>query len=117
MSLNSVAVVILNWNGKHFLEKFLPSLIEHTSFAELIVADNCSTDDSLSFLKENFPQIRIITLSENYGFAKGYNEALKQVNSDVYVLLNSDVEVTENWLQPCLEVLKKDNDIAACQPK
>lgn len=117
MSLNSVAVVILNWNGKHFLEKFLPSLIEHTSFAELIVADNCSTDDSLSFLKENFPQIRIITLSENYGFAKGYNEALKQVNSDVYVLLNSDVEVTENWLQPCLDVLEKDNDVAACQPK
>ena len=117
MSLNSVAVVILNWNGKHFLEKFLPSLIEHTSFAELIVADNCSTDDSLSFLKENFPQIRIITLAENYGFAKGYNEALKQVNSDVYVLLNSDVEVTENWLQPCLEILKKDNDMAACQPK
>lgn len=117
MSLNSVAVVILNWNGKHFLEKFLPNLIEHTSFAELIIADNCSTDDSLPFLKENYSQIRIIKLPENYGFAKGYNEALKQIDTSVYVLLNSDVEVTENWLQPCLELLNKNNNVAACQPK
>lgn len=113
----SVAVVILNWNGKHHLEKFLPFL-EATGYPnmELIVADNASSDASIDFLQANYPQIRLIRLPENYGFAKGYNEALKQVEADYYVLLNSDVEVTPNWLAPMVELLEQDATIAACQP-
>lgn len=113
-----VAIVILNWNGKHYLEKFLPSVLA-TSYAniEVIVADNGSTDDSINFLTTTHPTIRIIRLQKNYGFAKGYNEALKQVSSDYYILLNSDVEVEPNWLQPMATLLESDSTIAACQPK
>lgn len=112
-----VAVVILNWNGQSFLEQFLPSVVKYSIDAQVIVADNNSTDDSISFLQENYPEIEIIPLDKNYGFAGGYNKALKQVNSEYYLLLNSDVEVTEDWLNPLIELLDNDNSIVACQPK
>ena len=103
-----VAVVILNWNGRNFLEQFLPSVLASTyNNMEVFVADNGSTDDSLSFLKKQFPQICLIAFPVNYGFARGYNEALKQVNADYYVLLNSDVEVKAGWLEPMVELLQK----------
>ncbi|MFK8038591.1 MAG: glycosyltransferase family 2 protein [Crocinitomicaceae bacterium] len=113
----SAAVVILNYNGKSFLEQFLPSVLQFSENAEVIVADNQSTDDSVSFLKTNYPNIRIINNPTNGGFASGYNQALAQVKSDYYVLLNSDVEVTEGWLNPCIKLLKSDDSIAAVQPK
>ena len=113
-----VAVVILNWNGKNFLEKFLPSVVAcNSSYSQLIVADNASTDDSVIFLKNNYPQIKIIQNTENGGFAKGYNDALKYVEAEYYVLLNSDVEVTPNWLDPIIDMMEADRSIAACQPK
>lgn len=113
-----VAVVILNWNGRKHLEQFLPSVTAATyENFEVIVADNGSTDNSLSFLQLHYPGIRTILFKENYGFAKGYNEALKQVKADYYVLLNSDVEVQPGWLEPMVELLEKDRSIAACQPK
>jgi len=112
-----VAVVILNWNGRNFLEKFLPAVISNSKESEIIVADNDSSDGSVDFLKKNFPEIRIIVNSENGGFAKGYNDALKQVNADIYILLNSDIEVTQNWIKPVLDLMGKDNTIAVCQPK
>lgn len=113
-----IAVVILNWNGRKHLEQFLPSVLaaSYSNF-EVIVADNGSTDDSISFLKIHYPLIQTILFEENFGFAKGYNEALKQVTADYYMLLNSDVEVTREWLQPMVELLEKDKKIAACQPK
>lgn len=112
-----VAVVILNWNGKSFLDKFLPFVIKFSSEAQIIVADNNSTDDSVQFLKNNFPQVKIIINSSNDGFSTGYNLALKQVEAQYYVLLNSDVEVTENWLEPIIALLDSNKNIAACQPK
>lgn len=114
----NVAIVILNWNGKDYLEKFLPSVLA-TTYAnmKIIVADNGSTDDSINFLTDTYPTIQIIRLEKNYGFAKGYNKALKQVSSDYYMLLNSDVEVEPNWLQPMVALLESDSSIAACQPK
>ena len=116
--LPKVAIVILNWNGKNYLEKFLPSVLA-TAYAnmEVIVADNGSTDDSINFLTTTYPNIQLIRLDKNYGFAKGYNEALKQVTSDYYVLLNSDVEVMTDWIQPMVNLLEADKTIAACQPK
>jgi hypothetical protein len=117
-ALPSVAIVILNWNGRHFLEQFLPSVLSTTyGNYKIVVADNASTDDSVAFLNKNFPQVELIVLSQNFGFAKGYNEALQYVESDYYVLLNSDVEVTLNWLQPIIELLESDEKKAACQPK
>lgn len=117
--MKKTAVVILNWNGKALLEKFLPSLIRYTTHpdVELIVADNGSTDDSLAFLMNIYPQIKLITLSQNYGFADGYNKALENVKSEYLVLLNSDVEVTDNWLMPMIDYLDANNDVAAVQPK
>jgi GT2 family glycosyltransferase len=112
-----VAVVILNWNGKSFLEQFLPSITNFSNEADIIVADNNSTDDSVSFLKNDYPSIRIIELDDNYGFAGGYNNALKLVDNEYYVLLNSDVEVTENWLKPMVNLLDDNIDVVACQPK
>ncbi|MBE0662934.1 MAG: glycosyltransferase family 2 protein [Bacteroidales bacterium] len=113
-----VSVVILNWNGKKFLEKFLPGVIEHSkNYADIIIADNASSDDSVEFLTANFPEIRIIQNETNGGFAKGYNDALSQVNSEYYVLLNSDIEVTANWIKPVIDLMEKDRQIAACQPK
>ena len=113
-----VAIVILNWNGKNFLEKFLPSVIQYNWHnAELIVADNASTDDSVSFLTTNYPQVKIIKNTVNGGFAKGYNDALKQIEAEYFVLLNSDVEVTSNWIEPVIQLMDTDESIAACQPK
>ncbi|MCB0401420.1 MAG: glycosyltransferase family 2 protein [Flavobacteriales bacterium] len=113
-----IAVVILNWNGKSFLQQFLPSVVEYSSdLADVIVADNCSTDDSLDFLKQNYPAVQVIQLEKNYGFAGGYNRALQHIPNEYHVLLNSDVEVTPNWLKPLLHVMESNNSIAVCQPK
>lgn len=111
------AVVILNWNGKKLLQQFLPSVIQHTPEATIYVADNASKDDSVALLKKHFPQVHILENTENLGFCRGYNEVLRQIDSDYYVLLNNDVEVTENWLTPLVELLESDPSIAACQPK
>jgi len=111
------AIVILNWNGKDWLEKFLPTIIQHSDMAEIIIADNGSTDDSLLFLSKNFPNIKVINNKENLGFAGGYNNALDRIHAEYYVLLNSDVEVSDNWLLPIIRLMDKDKDIAACQPK
>ncbi|MGG9963432.1 glycosyltransferase family 2 protein [Ferruginibacter sp. SUN106] len=114
----SVAIVILNWNGRKFLEQFLPSVMASVyDNKRVIVADNASTDDSVAFVKLQYPQIEIIINNSNEGFAKGYNTALKQVQSDYYVLLNSDVEVTPNWIKPVIELMESNTAIAACQPK
>ena len=115
----STAIVILNWNGESYLQQFLPVLIENTRIegVEIIVADNASTDFSLQILKEKFPSVRTIVLDKNYGFAGGYNKALAQVNADYYVLLNSDVEVSANWLNPMLRYMNEHPEVAACQPK
>lgn len=112
----STSVVILNFNGKNYLEQFLPTVIEHSAEAEIVVVDNASTDDSVNFIKKTFPQLRLIEFSENHGFAGGYNQALAQIDSDYYLLLNSDVEVTSNWLSPMLDLMRQE-DIAAVQPK
>jgi GT2 family glycosyltransferase len=113
-----VAVVILNWNGKRFLEQFLPSVVAHSlSDAELIIADNASSDDSIQFLEENYPDIRIIKNTVNGGFSRGYNDALSRVEAEYYVLLNSDIEVTADWLSPVIRMMDADASIAACQPK
>jgi GT2 family glycosyltransferase len=114
----SVAVVILNWNGQHFLEKFLPSVLASTyTNIQIIVADNASTDDSISFLQQYFPSVKIIVNDSNQGFAKGYNTALKKVTADYFVLLNSDVEVSPTWIEPIIQLMENDTTIAACQPK
>ena len=116
--LPKCAIVILNWNGRKFLQQFLPSVFLSTySNFDVIVADNFSADDSIDFVEKNYPAVRIIRLAHNWGFAKGYNEALKQVKADYFVILNSDVEVTANWLEPLIELLENDPSIAACQPK
>lgn len=113
-----VAVVILNWNGREFLEKYLPSVtINSQKDVKIVVADNNSTDDSIPFLKEHYPSIEIVRNSENGGFAKGYNDALEHVEAKYYVLLNSDVEVSPNWIEPIIELMDNDDSIAACQPK
>ena len=114
-----VAVVILNWNGVHFLEKFLPPLVEFTDqdMADIWVADNGSTDTSLELIRQKFPSVNTIELGENYGFAEGYNRALDQIDAPYFVLLNSDVEVTGNWLVPLYNAMKKDTSLGACMPK
>ena len=115
----SVAIVILNWNGENYLQKFLPILIDNSLIpgVEIIVADNASTDTSLSLLKDKFPTIRTIIFDKNYGFAGGYNKALAEVEADYFVLLNSDVEVTPGWLNPMLAYMDGHEKVAACQPK
>jgi len=113
-----IAVLILNWNGQHLLERFLPSIVEYNStIADVIVIDNASSDDSISFLKENYPSIQRIEFEENYGFAKGYNKAIELVSYEYVVLLNSDVRVTDNWLQAPFDFLESNLSYAACQPK
>jgi GT2 family glycosyltransferase len=113
----NIAVVILNWNGKKLLEQFLPEVIKHSNQATIYLADNASTDDSVAFVRQAFPTIKIIQNQENGGYAKGYNDALKHIESDIYCLLNSDVEVTENWLIPIIETFKKQPQTAIIQPK
>lgn len=112
-----LSVVILNWNGAEMLRKFLPSVLMHSAGVEVIVADNASTDDSLQLLAEEFPSVRTIVLDRNYGFAEGYNQALRQVEAEYYLLLNSDVEVPEGWLAPMMEYMESHPEVAACQPK
>lgn len=112
-----LAIAILNWNGKNWLEKFLPNVISYSGDAEIYVIDNASTDDSVDYLRQNFPQIKIVHNSKNNGFAGGYNDGLKHIHADIYCLLNSDVEVTPNWIDPVLNLFKNDPKIAAVQPK
>ncbi|AXT20491.1 glycosyltransferase [Flavobacteriaceae bacterium AU392] len=112
-----LAVVILNWNGKQLLEQFLPSVVKHSQEADIYVADNASTDDSIAFLSKVFPVIQIIQNAENGGYAKGYNDALKHIEADVFCLLNSDVEVTKNWLAPIINTFKSEVSTAIIQPK
>jgi GT2 family glycosyltransferase len=112
------AIIILNWNGQKLLEQFLPSVVNFSSeLAEIYIADNASTDTSIKFVKKFYPSIKIIENKTNEGYAKGYNEALADVEADIYCLLNSDVEVTKDWLKPILEVFKKDEKTAIIQPK
>ena len=114
----STAVVILNWNGRQHLEQFLPSVVKHTPRqVRIIVADNGSTDNSVSYVKVNYPTVEIIELKENHGFAKGYNLALEQVDAECFVLLNSDVEVTEGWLEPLVATITNDPNVGAVAPK
>jgi GT2 family glycosyltransferase len=116
--LAKVSVVIINFNGRKYLEQFIPSVLASTyTGMELIVADNASTDDSVNFLRTQFPAIRIIEMTRNHGYAGGYNVALKEVQSDYYVLLNSDVEVAPGWIEPIIELMESDQKIGACQPK
>jgi len=112
-----VAVVILNWNGREYLETYLPSIIQHSTSVRLILADNASTDDSLEFVERTYPQIEVIRNKTNAGFAEGYNLALEQIQADIFVLLNSDIEVTAGWIEPILNRFKSDESIVACQPK
>lgn len=113
-----VAVVILNWNGRFFLEKFLPS-VYNSSYPniEFVIGDNASTDDSLSFVRASYPKITLLENTQNYGFAGGYNHILSRVEADYFVLLNSDVEVTPNWIEPVIEMLERDEKLVAAQPK
>lgn len=117
--MKKVSVVILNWNGADMLRRFLPSVLacSQAEGVEVCVADNGSTDDSCEIIKWEFPDVRLIRLAENYGFAEGYNKALKQVEAEYVVLLNSDVEVTPDWLTPMVDYMDTHPDVAACQPK
>ncbi|MDX8572441.1 glycosyltransferase family 2 protein [Elizabethkingia sp. HX QKY] len=112
-----IAIAILNWNGKSWLEKFLHNVLENSQSAEVYVIDNASTDDSVAYISTYFPSVKIIINQQNHGFAGGYNEGLKQINADIYCLLNSDVEVTPGWLDPVAALFEKNLDIAAIQPK
>jgi len=113
-----VAIVILNWNGKQLLQQFLPSILENSRhLAEIIVADNASTDDSIAYVKENYKEIKIIENSDNGGYAKGYNDALQHVQADIYALVNSDIEVSPGWLEPIIKQFESAPKTAAIQPK
>ncbi|GAB1473986.1 hypothetical protein MASR2M69_14270 [Bacteroidota bacterium] len=117
--MSKVAVVILNWNGKHYLERFLHLLIKRTQIkdVEIVIADNCSTDGSQKWIKETHPEIRLIEFDNNYGFTGGYNRALEQIEADYFLLLNSDVEVTPGWIQPLIAALDNNPQIGICMPK
>ena len=117
-----VAVVILNWNGRGMLERFLPSVVDYSVSDEslsvsVVVADNGSSDDSVAFMREHYPQVQLVLLDKNYGFAEGYNRALAQVEADYYVLLNSDVECTPHWIAPVVAMMERDPQVAIAQPK
>lgn len=116
-NIKTAAIVILNWNGSHMMRQYLPTVIKNSPEAEVIIADNASTDDSIEMLQSNFPEIRTIILDRNYGFAEGYNKALEQIEAEYYILLNSDVDVPEGWLSPLLAFMESNPDVAACQPK
>jgi GT2 family glycosyltransferase len=113
----NIAVVILNWNGKDLLEKFLPSVVSYSNEANIYVIDNASTDDSIDFLRQNYPQIKIVQLDQNYGYAGGYNRGLKQIDADIYALVNSDLEVTKDWLKPIISEFNSNTKTAIIQPK
>ena len=112
-----IAIAILNWNGKSWLEKFLPNVLVNSQSAEVYVIDNASTDDSVAYISTHFPSVKIVINQQNHGFAGGYNEGLKQIHADIYCLLNSDVEVTSGWLDSVSALFEKNPDIAAIQPK
>ncbi len=118
-TMNQLAIVILNWNGEKLLEQFLPSVTAYSQepWAEVVVADNASTDNSIAFVRDNYPDIKIISLDKNYGFAEGYNRALTQLSHHYFVLLNSDIEVTKDWLKPIYQQMENDTTIGAVQPK
>lgn len=115
--MSKTAVVLLNWNGAALLEKFLQQVIDYSHDCDVIVVDNGSTDNSVSFLKEKFSGVKLIELSKNFGFAGGYNEALKQISAEYFILLNTDVEVTPGWIKPVIDFLDSNHGVAACQPK
>lgn len=116
--MSKVAIVILNWNGQKMLAQYLPNVVEYSrQDAEVWVADNCSSDQSMHLLETQFPQVKTIVLEQNFGFAEGYNRALKQIEAEYYVLLNSDVEVSHHWLTPLIEFMDSHPQVAACQPK
>jgi GT2 family glycosyltransferase len=114
-----VIIVILNWNGVELLDKYLPSVIQNSVDPDVsvLVVDNGSTDESVNFLKENFPSVKILQLDKNYGFAGGYNEAVKRISSDYFIILNNDVEVTPNWIEPCIERMEAERNMVVVQPK
>jgi len=116
MTHPDLAIVILNWNGRNFLEQFLPSVVRYSQPYRVVLADNASTDDSVAFVQSHFPEVEIVINTENGGFAKGYNDALSQIQAEYFLLLNSDVEVTENWLEPLVRAMH-DPQLAGCQPK
>ena len=116
--MEKLAIVILNWNGEQMLRTYLPSVMQYSrDEATVYVADNASTDGSLAFLKATFPECRLIVLEKNWGFAEGYNKALKEIEAEYYLLLNSDIEVTHHWLTPMIEYMDSHEEVAACQPK
>ncbi|MBQ6203082.1 MAG: glycosyltransferase family 2 protein [Prevotella sp.] len=116
--MSKIAIVILNWNGLKMLTEYLPTVIQHSrELAEIVVADNASTDGSVEYLKAHFPEVKVICLDKNWGFAEGYNQALRQVETDYYVILNSDVEVTDGWLSPLVQYMDAHDEVCACQPK
>lgn len=115
--MKEIAVVILNWNGKELLQKFLPAVVQHSNQAQIYVIDNASTDDSVAFLQTNFPEVHLIQNQQNLGYAGGYNQGLNQVKEPIYCLINSDVLVTENWLAPILKLLGEQPEIGIVQPK
>ncbi|EKT3964376.1 glycosyltransferase family 2 protein [Flavobacterium psychrophilum] len=117
MKDKKIAVVILNWNGQKLLEQFLPSIVRHSDQATIYVADNASTDASITFVKSHFPEVKIIQNNKNFGFAKGYNQALQDVEEEIYALVNSDIEVTKNWLQPIISLFKNEPKTSIVQPK
>ena len=117
LQTKDIAIVILNWNGKALLEQFLPSVIKHSNDAIIYLADNASTDDSVAFVAEHFKNVIVIQNSENGGYAKGYNDALKHIEEPLLCLLNSDIEVTENWLQPIISEFNSNDNTAIIQPK
>ena len=112
-----VAVIILNWNGKKLLERFLPSVVAFSKGNDIYVADNGSTDDSIAFIEKKYPQIHIVKLVKNYGYAEGYNKAVKDINTDVFCFLNSDIRVTQDWINPIVKVFETQPEISIIQPK
>lgn len=114
---NKVAIVILNWNGAGMMRKYLPTVVRHSGDAAIYVADNASTDESIDLLTVHFPMCSVVALEKNWGFAEGYNKALEQIEAEYYLLLNSDIEVTPDWLEPLVAFMDANSDVAACQPK
>lgn len=117
LKVKKTAVVILNWNGAELLSQFLPGVEQHSLGAAIYVVDNASTDKSVAYVRSKHPQVHLIVLDRNYGFAEGYNRGLASIEADIYVLLNSDVEVTPGWLEPVLSIFETNQNVAACQPK
>ena len=116
--MEKVAIVILNWNGQAMMERYLPSVLNYSrDEAAVYVADNASTDQSMEMLRRQFPEVKLIQLEKNWGFAEGYNKALRQIDAEYYLLLNSDIKVTHHWLTPMVEYMDNHQDVAACQPK